>query len=55
MTSSISLLCKRFYSSSSSKTPAIPLHTEWSKLVSKELKGKDPLTLTWKTAEVFHK
>jgi hypothetical protein len=30
-----------------------PLHPEWAKLVTKELKGKDPQeTLTWRTAEV---
>jgi hypothetical protein len=29
------------------------LHPDWVKLVTKELKGKDPQeTLTWKTAEV---
>ncbi len=30
---------------------AKPLHPEWSKLASKEMKGKDPVSLTWNTAE----
>lgn len=29
-----------------------PLDPEWVKLATKALKGKDPSTLTWKTAEV---
>jgi methylmalonyl-CoA mutase len=33
----------------------VSLNAEWAKLVSKELKGKDPeTTLTWKTAEVIY-
>ncbi|KAJ3209442.1 hypothetical protein HK099_008515, partial [Clydaea vesicula] len=31
---------------------SLPFHSEWNKLVTKELKGKDPVeTLTWKTPE----